>query len=117
NARFIDSHAKIGIHPGWGMTQLLQQAVGLRMAKQISFTGKPISAQDALRLRLVNEVVAPEALLPRAKEIACDICAVNQDIMSTMKELMEKRNGLTHDEAFQAETDSFHEFLKKVEMF
>jgi enoyl-CoA hydratase len=117
NARFIDSHAKLGIHPGWGMTQLLQQAVGLRMAKQISFTSKPLSARDALRLGLVNEVVAPEALLPRAKEIARDICSVNQDIMSTMKELMEKRNELSHDEAFQAETDSFHEFLKKVKLF
>jgi enoyl-CoA hydratase len=117
NARFTDSHAKIGIHPGWGMTQLLQQAVGLRMAKQISFTCKPLSAQNALRLGLVNEVVAPEALLPRAKEIARDICATNPDIMSVMKGLMEKRNAVSHDEAFQAETDSFHGFLKKVEMF
>ncbi len=117
NARFTDSHAKLGIHPGWGMTQLLQQAVGLRMAKQISFACKPLSAQDALRLGLVNEVVAPEALLPRAREIARDICSVNQDILSTMKGLMEKRNNLSHDEAFQAETDSFHEFLKKVGMF
>ena len=117
NARFTDSHAKIGIHPGWRMTQLLQQAVGLRMAKQISFTCKPLSAQNALRLGLVNEVVAPEALLPRAKEIARDICATNPDIMSVIKGLMEKRNAVSYDEAFQAETDSFHEFLKKVEMF
>jgi len=117
NARFTDSHAKIGIHPGWGMTQLLQQAVGLRMAKQISFTCKPLSAQDALRLGLVNEVVAPEALMSRAKEIARDICATNPDIMSVIKGLMEKRNAVSYDEAFQAETDSFHEFLKKVEMF
>jgi len=34
-----------------------------------------------------------------------------------MKGLMEKRNAVSYDEAFQAETDSFHEFLKKVEMF
>jgi enoyl-CoA hydratase len=117
NARFTDSHAKLGIHPGWGMTQLLQQAVGLRMAKQISFACKPLSAQDALRLGLVNEVVALEALLPRAKEIALDICATNQDIMSVMKGIMEKRNAVSHDEAFQAETVSFQEFLKKVGMF
>lgn len=117
NARFTDSHAKLGIHPGWGMTQLLQQAVGLRMAKQISFACKPLSAQDALRLGLVNEVVALEALLPRTKEIALDICATNQDIMSVMKGIMEKRNAVSHDEAFQAETVSFQEFLKKVGMF
>jgi enoyl-CoA hydratase len=117
NARFIDSHSKIGIHPGWGMTQLLQQAVGQRMAKQISFTCKPISALDALRCGLVNEVVTPHELLPRAMQIAGDICAVNQGIMSAMKGLIEKRNDASFNEAFQAETDSFHEFLKKVGMF
>jgi hypothetical protein len=50
-------------------------------------------------------------------QIAGDICAVNQDIMSTMKGLIEKRNEVSFDEAFQAERDSFQEFLKKVGMF
>jgi enoyl-CoA hydratase len=59
NARFTDSHAKVGIHPGWGMPQLLQRSVGQRMGKQLSFTCRPQSAQDALRCGLVNEVVLP----------------------------------------------------------
>jgi enoyl-CoA hydratase len=117
NARFIDSHAKVGIHPGWGMTQLLQQAVGQRMAKQLSFTCKPVSALDALRCGLVNEVVPLPELLPRAMEIAGNICAVNQDIMSAMKGLIEKRNEVSFNEAFQAERDSFHEFLRKAGVF
>ena len=117
NARFIDSHAKVGIHPGWGMTQLLQQAVGQRMAKQLSFTCRPLSAQDALRCGLVNEVLPPEKLLPRTMEIARDICAVNPDIMAVIKGLIERRNALPLDEAFRAERESFQEFLKKVEMF
>ena len=45
NARFTDSHAKIGIHPGWGMTQLLQQAVGLSEEYGIDHAG--ISSRPA----------------------------------------------------------------------
>lgn len=117
NARFIDSHAKVGIHPGWGMTQLLQHSVGQKMAKQLSFTCKPLSAQDALRCGLVNEVLPHEELIPRAKEIAQDICAVNQDIMMEIKTLIEKQNQVCLDEAFRFETKQFQAFLKKVKMF
>ena len=115
-ARFIDSHAKVGIHPGWGMTQLLQQAVGQRMAKQMSFTCRPLSAEEAFRCGLVNEVLPPEKLLPRAMEIARDICTVNPDIMTVIKGLIERRNAQSHDEAFQAERDGLLEFLKKMGM-
>lgn len=115
NARFIDSHAKVGIHPGWGMTQLLQQSVGRRMAKQMSFTCRPISAQEALRLGLVNEVVPPDQLLPRAFEIARDICSVNQEILSAMKGLMEMRDDASFEKAKKAERKAFHDFVKKAE--
>ena len=117
NARFIDSHAKVGIHPGWGMTQLLQNAVGQSMAKQLSFTCKPLLAKDALRCGLVNEVVPGEGLIPRAKEIAQDICTVNQDILMVVKNLIEKRNQVSLDEALGCERKSFLEFIKKANIF
>ncbi|MBN2282370.1 MAG: enoyl-CoA hydratase/isomerase family protein [Deltaproteobacteria bacterium] len=116
NARFIDSHAKVGIHPGWGMTQLLQQAVGQRMAKQMSFTCQPLSAQDALRCGLVNEVLPLEQLLPRALEIARHICSVNQDILYMMRDLIKKRNSLPLDNAYRAERESFHDFLRRMKV-
>ena len=102
-ASFRDTHARIGICPGWGMTQLLQQAVGLRMAKQISFTGEPISAQSALRCGLVNEVVPHEQLMKRSRHIAMDICAANQDVLAVQKDLMEFRSNATLDEALARE--------------
>ncbi len=86
NAVFGDTHAKVGIHPGWGMTQLLQQAVGQRMAKQMSLTCQYIDAGQALRCGLVNEVVPADRLMPRAMEIAGQICAVNRDMMMTIRE-------------------------------
>ena len=117
NARFIDSHAKVGIHPGWGMTQLLQRSVGQRMAKQLSFTCKPLSASDALRCGLVNEVVPPGELIPRARQIAQDICEVNFEILMQMKALIEKQNGVSFDEAFRCEREGFKEFIRKVNLF
>ncbi len=114
NARFIDSHAKVGIHPGWGMTQLLQQAVGRRMAKQMSFTCKPLSARDALRAGLVNEVVPHAELMPRAMQIAKDICEVNPEIMHRMKELIELRDEVSFNEAFRREREGFHDFVRKA---
>jgi enoyl-CoA hydratase len=117
NARFIDSHAKVGIHPGWGMTQLLQQAVGQRMAKQLSFTCKPLSAADALRCGLVNEVVPPEGLVPRALEIAQDICQVNQAMLRVVKDLIEKRGGGTLKEGLEAERKGFIKFVSDAGVF
>lgn len=112
-ARFADTHSKVGIHPGWGMTQLLQQAVGQRMAKQMSLTCEFFSAEQALAIGLVNEVVPPDSLIPRAMEIANQICAVNQDMMMTVKTLIENKNKATFDEAIKMEADGFSEFLKK----
>jgi enoyl-CoA hydratase len=117
NARFTDSHAKVGIHPGWGMTQLLQRSVGQRMAKQLSFTCKPLSAHDALRCGLVNDVVPPAELLPRAKQIAQDICAVNYGILLQIKALIEKQNEVSFDEACKLERKGFMDFVGKAKLF
>ena len=117
NARFIDSHAKVGIHPGWGMTQLLQQAVGQKMAKQMSFTCRPILAEQALACGLVNEVVPHAELIPRALEIARDICSVNQDILMKIKVLIEKRNEVSLKGALHVEREGFGEFVRASKVF
>ena len=117
NARFTDSHAKVGIHPGWGMTQLLQQAVGQRMAKQLSFTCKPLFAADALRCGLVNEVVPADVLVPRALEIARDMTQVNPGMMHEIKALIEKRSEVTLREALRLEREGFTRFVKKAGVF
>ena len=65
----------IGVVPGFGGTVRLARRVGPAMARQMMFTGKPIKADQALRLGLVNEVVAPDALTARVDEIAAHIVA------------------------------------------
>lgn len=111
NAAFADTHALVGIHPGWGMTQLLQQAVGQRMAKQLSLTCEFINADHALRIGLVNEVVLEEKLLDRAKEIANSIASVNQPMMATVKNLIEYRNTTSFEKAIAEEQKGFKSFV------
>ena len=113
NASFADTHAKVGIHPGWGMTQLLQKAVGIRMAKQMSFTCKFFSAQEMLAAGLVNEVVPKEQLMPRCREIAGDIAAVNQEMLGVVKKLIEAGGAGTLETGLRRERDGFMEFLRK----
>lgn len=75
NARFADTHARVGILPGWGLSQKLPRLIGLSRAKQISLTGAPVFAQQAYEWGLVNSVVSQQELLPSAVAIAKDMCA------------------------------------------
>lgn len=102
-AAFTDTHARIGIRPGWGMTQLLQQAVGQRLAKQFSLTCQWISAQQALACGIVNEVLAPEELMHRAGAIARMICETDNETARTVKDLIEYRKRATFAEALENE--------------
>ena len=83
-AAFADTHARVGILPGWGLTVLLPQAVGLRRAKELSFTGNFLTAAEALDAGLVNHVVAHDALLDAARKIAGDIAGNDQRAMRRM---------------------------------
>ena len=69
-ARFADTHARVGVMPGWGLTVLLPQAIGLRRAKEMSLTGNYMDAAEALAVGLVNRIVAHDELLPTAVALA-----------------------------------------------
>lgn len=60
NATFVDSHAKLGIIPSWGLSQKLPRIVGANVARLTSLACRPICAQEALRHGLVNEIVAED---------------------------------------------------------
>src|SRR6185369_15683301 len=69
-ARFADTHARVGVMPGWGLTVLLAQRIGVARAKQMSITGNYVDAPTALAWGLVNEVVPHEELLPYCRQLA-----------------------------------------------
>lgn len=75
NAKFGQPEVKLGIIPGYGGTQRLPRLVGKGIAMQLVLAGEMISAQEALRIGLVNEITAPADLIPRAEAIAQKIVA------------------------------------------
>ena len=75
NAKFGQPEVKLGIIPGYGGTQRLPRLVGKGVAMQLVLAGEMITAQEAHRISLVNEVTAPADLIPRAEAIAQKIIA------------------------------------------
>jgi enoyl-CoA hydratase/carnithine racemase len=77
-ARFADTHARVGLLPTWGLSVRLPQKVGVGMARRMSLTGDYLSAEDALRAGLVTEVVPHADLLSAARRVATSIVGNNQ---------------------------------------
>jgi enoyl-CoA hydratase len=83
-ARFADTHARVGVLPGWRLSVLLPLAVGHGMARRMSLTGDFLSAAEALRAGLVTEVVAHADLLPTARRVAATIAGNDRDAVRTL---------------------------------
>ena len=64
-ARFADTHARVGVMPGWGLTVLLAEAVGVRRARQLSYSGNFLNATDALAWGLGGGLTAAPVLAPQ----------------------------------------------------
>jgi enoyl-CoA hydratase/carnithine racemase len=94
-AKFGDTHARVGVMPGWGMTVLLPQAIGVRRAREMSFTGNFVDAEEALHLGLVNHVVAHEELFPFARGLAADIVGNDPD---AVRQIRSTYSVIAHDD-------------------
>jgi enoyl-CoA hydratase len=102
-AAFADTHARVGILPGGGMTARLPQRVGAAMARRLSMTGEVVDATRAERIGLVTEVVAHDRLLPRAVELASAIAEVPAATMTGLKEIYQQGWAALTDAALAAE--------------
>jgi enoyl-CoA hydratase len=89
NARFADTHARVGIMPGWGLSQKLSRLIGIYRAKELSLTGNFIDAATAEAWGLVNRVVPPEELLAQAIALAGDMAQIQPTASAFYKRLIE----------------------------
>lgn len=89
NARFADTHARVGITPGWGLSQKLSRAIGPYRAKELSLTGNFLSAQQAYDWGLVNRVVEPAELMPAALKLAEEMASIEADMLVTYKAMID----------------------------
>ncbi len=106
-AAFADTHARVGAMPGGGMTPLLQQAVGLRKALEMSLTGNFVDAAEALRIGLVNEVVPHGALAERAAQLASDVAGSDPTLVEKLKASYREAAAGTVDQAWDVERREF----------
>jgi enoyl-CoA hydratase len=103
HARFADTHARVGMLPGWGLSQKLPRLIGLSRAREIAFTGAPVFAQQAYEWGLVNHVVPAEELLPRAIKMAQDMCACVPQVLRHYRTLIKDGYSLPLSDALEWE--------------
>jgi len=102
-AVFADTHARVGILPGGGMTARLPQLVGAAMARRLSMTGEVVDAARAERIGLVTEIVPHDQLMPRAVELAGQVAEIPAPIMAGLKEIYVTGAAAITDPALAAE--------------
>lgn len=111
-ARFADTHARVGIQPGWGLTVLLAEAVGVRRARELSATGNFLDAPTALQWGLVNHVVAHDELLPFCRQLAADIASNDQAGVQRILRTYDEGWLRSNDEFWQLEGEVSREWLR-----
>jgi enoyl-CoA hydratase len=113
-ARFADTHARVGILPGWGLAVKLPRLIGIVRAKAASLSGNYISAEEAERWGLLARVVEPSALLPTCQALARDMLSCEPHTMRAYKRLINETFGMTTDDARRREAEASTEHMKSV---
>jgi enoyl-CoA hydratase len=103
NARFADTHARVGIMPGWGLSQKLSRTIGIYRAKELSLTGNFLDARTACEWGLVNRVVQPEDLMPTAMKLASDMASIPSETLSDYKAIIDQGYDLALGEGLALE--------------
>lgn len=103
NARFADTHARVGIMPGWGLSQKLSRTIGIYRAKELSLTGNFLDAQTACDWGLVNRVYAPDELMPAAMKLAADMASIPAETLALYKTIIDQGYAQSFGEAMGTE--------------
>jgi enoyl-CoA hydratase len=104
-ARFADTHARIGVMPGWGLSQRLPRLVGLVRAKELSLTGNFLSAEQASQWGVVSRVVAPAELMSAARKLAADMLSAVPHMLPALKAVIDEGYAVDFGEGLALERD------------
>jgi len=113
-AKFGDTHARVGILPGWGLSVRLPRLIGIDRAKELSLTGNFLGAEQAERWGLVNRVVEPEQLLPTCRALARDMLSCPPDMLRAYKNLIDEGYATPFGEALTHEARVAIESAKRM---
>ena len=102
-ARVADTYARVGVLPGWGLSQRLPRLVGPGRAKELSLTGNFLDAKTACEWGLVNRVVPAGELMAVAKKLAADMATIPVETLSLYKSIIDDGFALPYGEALAHE--------------
>jgi len=103
-AKFGDTHAKLGLRPTWGMTQRLPRRVGMMRAKELSFTARTIDGVEAARIGLALEAVPRAELDAFVDELSSAIAANSAGSIAAYKDLYHVADNTGQDDGLAYET-------------
>ena len=103
NARFADTHARVGLLPGWGLSQKLGRLIGINRAREASLTGNFIDAETAMAWGLVNKLCPSDTLIEDTLATAQQIAESNPQTISAMRSLMNDGDLLALGDALELE--------------
>jgi enoyl-CoA hydratase len=106
-AKFGQPEVKLGLIPGFGATQRLVQHVGIGNALYMLTSGRNISAAEAQRMGLVQEITEPDQLMERVHELAGEILAVGPDAIKKVKSVIRKSASISLSAGYELESKEF----------
>lgn len=113
-ARFADTHARVGIMPGWGLSQKLSRAIGIYRAKELSLTGNYLPADQAAAWGLVSRVVAPAELLPTCEKLARDMLSCDPVVLRSYKKVIDDGFARTFADGMRLEAEASRKHVGSV---
>jgi enoyl-CoA hydratase len=105
-AKFADTHARVGMLPGWGLSQKLPRMIGVSRAKEVSFTGNFVTAEQALEWGLVNRVVPAKDLVATCQGLARDMASCHPRVLREYKRLIDEGLGMPLADALRLEREA-----------
>ena len=112
---FAQPEVKIGLLPGWGGTQRLPRIVGKGLANELIITGRNVTAQEALKIGLVNRVVSKEELINYCIDIANMIMKNSPNAVSESIKLINISSGTELNKGLSREAEEFSELFETEE--
>lgn len=109
-AKFIDTHARFGIFPSWGLSQKLSRIIGPNRAREVSMAATPITAEQGERWGLVNHVVEEGELLKKVRAVAEAMIKNNQDLVLRYKAVINDGLKLDLGHALALEKERAHDY-------
>jgi enoyl-CoA hydratase len=114
DARFADTHTRVGLASGWGLSQKLSRAVGIYRAREISLSARWVSAERAAAWGFVNQVVAADQLLPAAFALARDMVQAQPGMLARYKAVINDGFALPFGDGMALERERAREFNAQV---